>query len=84
MSCCVKGGKWSERQQPPRHFTDATLLSAMTGIARFVQVYKDLKILRATDGLGRKPRAPGLSNCCSNAFLTKKGATFILPMLAKR
>ncbi len=43
MSCCVKKGEVVERQtQPPRHFTDATLLSAMTGIARFVQD-KDLK-----------------------------------------
>jgi hypothetical protein len=54
-----------ERQtQPPRHFTDATLLSAMTGIARFVQD-KDLKksCVRRTVW-APKPPAPGLSNCC--------------------
>ncbi|MDA1381737.1 hypothetical protein PCI56_24020 [Plesiomonas shigelloides subsp. oncorhynchi] len=32
----------SKETQPPRPFTDATLLSAMTGIARFVQD-KELK-----------------------------------------
>ncbi|VEB60440.1 DNA topoisomerase III [Salmonella enterica subsp. enterica] len=43
MSLLCEKGEVVERQtQPPRHFTDATLLSAMTGIARFVQD-KDLK-----------------------------------------
>ena len=32
----------SKKTQPPKPFTDATLLSAMTGIARFVQD-KELK-----------------------------------------
>ncbi|WP_264768040.1 DNA topoisomerase, partial [Klebsiella pneumoniae] len=34
---CEKGEVVERQTQPPRHFTDATLLSAMTGIARFVQ-----------------------------------------------
>ncbi|ELT91544.1 hypothetical protein CAPTEDRAFT_44772, partial [Capitella teleta] len=38
--------------QPPKPFNDATLLSAMTGIARFVQDKNIRKILRETDGLG--------------------------------
>lgn len=63
---CEKGEVVERQTQPPRHFTDATLLSAMTGIARFVQD-KDLKkILRATDGLGTKQPVPGLLNCCSS------------------
>ena len=34
----LRKGEIAEKQtQPPRPFTDATLLSAMTGIARFVQ-----------------------------------------------
>ncbi|NWN92185.1 DNA topoisomerase III [Marinobacter adhaerens] len=42
-----------ERQtQPPQHFTDATLLSAMTNIARFVTDPELRKTLRETDGLG--------------------------------
>ena len=32
---CEKGEVVERQTQPPRHFTDATLLSAMTGIARF-------------------------------------------------
>ncbi|STV37951.1 DNA topoisomerase III [Klebsiella pneumoniae] len=63
---CERGEVVERQTQPPRHFTDATLLSAMTGIARFVQD-KDLKkILRATDGLGTEATRAGLSSCCSS------------------
>lgn len=42
-----------ERQtKPPQHFTDATLLAAMTNIARFVSDADLRKTLRETDGLG--------------------------------
>ncbi|MDR9425891.1 MAG: DNA topoisomerase III [Marinobacter sp.] len=40
------------KTQPPQHFTDATLLSAMTNIARFVADAELRKTLRDTDGLG--------------------------------
>ena len=40
------------KTQPPQHFTDATLLSAMTNIARFVTDADLRKTLRETDGLG--------------------------------
>ncbi|EON90822.1 DNA topoisomerase III [Marinobacter lipolyticus SM19] len=40
------------KTQPPQHFTDATLLSAMTNIARFVTDAELRKTLRETDGLG--------------------------------
>ncbi|MGO1750404.1 MAG: DNA topoisomerase III [Marinobacter sp.] len=43
----------SERKtKPPQHFNDATLLSAMTNIARFVTDSELRKTLRETDGLG--------------------------------
>ncbi|OEY65074.1 DNA topoisomerase 3 [Marinobacter sp. X15-166B] len=38
--------------KPPQHFTDATLLAAMTNIARFVSDAELRKTLRDTDGLG--------------------------------
>ena len=40
------------KTKPPQHFTDATLLSAMTNIARFVTDAELRKTLRETDGLG--------------------------------
>ncbi|MCA7235521.1 DNA topoisomerase III [Escherichia coli] len=71
---CDKGEVVERQTQPPRHFTDATLLSAMTGIARFVQD-KDLKkILRATDGLGTEATRAGIIELLfKRGFLTKKG-----------
>ncbi len=71
---CEKGEVVERQTQPPRHFTDATLLSAMTGIARFVQD-KDLKkILRATDGLGTEATRAGIIELLfKRAFLEKKG-----------
>ncbi|MFP9228506.1 DNA topoisomerase III [Pectobacterium cacticida] len=63
-----------ERQtQPPRPFTDATLLSAMTGIARFVQDKALKKILRATDGLGTEATRAGIIELLfKRTFLFKK------------
>lgn len=71
---CEKGEVVERQTQPPRHFTDATLLSAMTGIARFVQD-KDLKkILRATDGLGTEATRAGIIELLfKRGFLVKKG-----------
>jgi len=41
-----------KQTQAPKHFTDATLLSAMTGISRFVKDDSIRKVLKDTDGLG--------------------------------
>ncbi|BES70825.1 DNA topoisomerase III [Marinobacter nanhaiticus D15-8W] len=46
--------------QPPSHFTDATLLSAMTNIARFVADAELRKTLRDTDGLGTEATRAGI------------------------
>lgn len=46
--------------QPPSHFTDATLLSAMTNIARFVSDAELRKTLRDTDGLGTEATRAGI------------------------
>lgn len=46
--------------EPPKHFTEATLLQAMTGIARFVQDSSLKKILRDTDGLGTEATRAGI------------------------
>lgn len=64
-----------ERQtQPPKPFTDASLLSAMTGIARFVQDNALKKILRATDGLGTEATRAGIIELLfKRAFIYKKG-----------
>ena len=71
---CEKGEMESKKTQPPRYFTDATLLSAMTGIARFVQDKQLKKVLRETDGLGTEAtRASIIELLFKRGFLIKKG-----------
>ncbi|QKJ87326.1 DNA topoisomerase III [Paramixta manurensis] len=71
---CERGEVVAKQTQPPRPFTDATLLSAMTGIARFVQDKELKKILRSTDGLGTEATRAGIIELLfKRAFLIKKG-----------
>lgn len=71
---CDKGEVVERQTQPPRPFTDATLLSAMTGIARFVQDKTLKKILRETDGLGTEATRAGIIELLfKRTFLFKKG-----------
>lgn len=71
---CEKGEVVERQTQPPRPFTDATLLSAMTGIARFVQDKTLKKILRETDGLGTEATRAGIIELLfKRRFLFKKG-----------
>lgn len=71
---CERGEVVEKQTQPPRPFTDATLLSAMTGIARFVQDKELKKVLRATDGLGTEATRAGIIELLfKRAFLFKKG-----------
>ncbi|OOF81608.1 DNA topoisomerase III [Rodentibacter caecimuris] len=71
---CERGEILSKKTQPPKPFTDATLLSAMTGIARFVQDKELKKILRATDGLGTEATRAGIIELLfQRGFLMKKG-----------
>lgn len=71
---CEHGEVMSKKTQPPKPFTDATLLSAMTGIARFVQDKELKKILRETDGLGTEATRAGIIELLfKRGFLTKKG-----------
>ncbi|MGY0218667.1 DNA topoisomerase III [Endozoicomonadaceae bacterium StTr2] len=56
-----EGGELLEKEtHPPLPFTDASLLSAMTGIARFVKEPEVRKILRETDGLGTEATRAGI------------------------
>ena len=42
----------AKRTRPPNHYTDATLIQAMSNIARFVEDKALAKVLRDTDGIG--------------------------------
>ncbi|UOE79133.1 DNA topoisomerase III [Vibrio splendidus] len=71
---CREGLIGDKKTEPPKHFTEATLLQAMTGIARFV-ANKDLKaILKETDGLGTEATRAGiLDTLFKRQLLTRQG-----------
>lgn len=57
---CTRGELIEKNTTPPAYFTDATLLAAMTGIARYVKEDSVRKILRETDGLGTEATRAGI------------------------
>ncbi|MBE7216733.1 DNA topoisomerase III [Shewanella benthica] len=72
-------GELIEKQtQPPKHFTDATLLGAMTGINRYVTDPEIRKILKDTDGLGTEATRAGIIELLfKRTFLIRQGKTII-------
>lgn len=64
----------ARKTQPPIAFTDATLLAAMTGIARFVSDPDLRKTLRDTDGLGTEATRAGIiETLFRREYLFKEG-----------
>ncbi|OXY80447.1 DNA topoisomerase III [Oceanimonas doudoroffii] len=71
---CLRGELQEKQTQAPRPFTDATLLSAMTHIARYVTDAGLKKILRDTDGLGTEATRAGIIELLfSRGFLERRG-----------
>ncbi|WMC10263.1 DNA topoisomerase III [Oceanimonas pelagia] len=71
---CLRGELQEKQTQAPRPFTDATLLSAMTHIARYVTDSELKKILRDTDGLGTEATRAGIIELLfSRGFLERRG-----------
>ena len=70
--------------QPPQHFTDATLLAAMTGINRYVTDNSLKKILKDTDGLGTEAtRASIIELLFKRTFLRREGKSIRATELGK-
>lgn len=71
---CLFGELHSKVTQAPKYFTDATLLAAMTGIARFVSDPQIKKVLKETDGLGTEAtRASIIELLFKRRFLLREG-----------
>lgn len=71
---CAHGELISRMTQAPKPFTDASLLSAMTGIARFVSDNEIKKLLRETDGLGTEATRAGIIDLLfKRDYLERKG-----------
>lgn len=64
--------------QAPKHFTDATLLGAMTGISRYVTDPEIRKILKDTDGLGTEATRAGIIELLfKRSFLSRQGKSIL-------
>ncbi len=71
---CIDATLDEKQTTPPKHFTDATLLSAMTGIARYVSDPEIKNILKETDGLGTEATRAGIIELLfKRQYLTKVG-----------
>jgi len=71
---CEKGELLEKITQAPKHFTDASLLAAMTGIARYVSNPEIKKVLKETDGLGTEAtRASIIELLFKRQFLHRQG-----------
>jgi len=71
---CVNAELLEKQTSPPKYFSDATLLSAMTGIARYVTDPSIKKVLRDTDGLGTEATRAGIIELLfKREFLVRKG-----------
>jgi len=78
MLHCQRGELVEKHTSPPESFTDATLLSAMTGIACFVSDNNIRKVLRDTDGLGTDATRAGIIDLLFNRnFLLRQGKKII-------
>jgi len=78
MLYCQRGELIEKHTQPPEHFTDATLLAAMTGISRYVEDPEIKKILRDTDGLGTEATRAGIIELLFKRGFLRRDAKNIL------
>ncbi|MDF0533615.1 DNA topoisomerase III [Shewanella yunxiaonensis] len=75
---CLEGQLLEKMTQPPKHFTDATLLAAMTGISRFVTDPQIRKVLKDTDGLGTEATRAGIIELLfKRGFLQRQGKNIL-------
>ncbi|KGJ92288.1 DNA topoisomerase III [Colwellia psychrerythraea] len=71
---CQHGELIEKHTSPPQSFTDATLLAAMTGIARYVSDAAIKKVLKDTDGLGTDATRAGIIDLLfKRDFLQRQG-----------
>jgi len=71
---CTHGELLTKKTTPPKPFDDASLLSAMTGIGRYVEDSELRKILKDTDGLGTEATRAGIIELLfKRNFLARSG-----------
>lgn len=75
---CEHGKVIEKHTSPPKTFTDASLITAMTGIARYVQDPDIRRILKETDGLGTEATRAGILDLLiQRGFLERQGKSLL-------
>lgn len=82
---CQRGELVEKMTSPPKPFNDASLLSALTGVARFVTDPAIKKLLRDTDGLGTEATRAGIIELLfKRQFLTRMGKNIIATPIGRQ
>lgn len=75
---CIEANVSQKQTKPPRRFTDATLIAAMTGISRFVDDPKIKQLLGETDGIGTPAtQADIIETLFDRRFIEKQGRRIV-------
>ena len=75
---CEAGEVIEKNTSAPKAFTDASLITAMTGIARYVQNADIRKILKETDGLGTEATRAGILDLLvQRGFIQRQGKVIL-------
>ena len=81
---CLQGEVVTKITQAPKPFTDATLLSAMTNISRWVKDPKVVRVLKETDGLGTEATRAGIIELLfKRGYLQRLGKHIIATEIGK-
>jgi len=82
---CEDASLLDKQTTPPKYFTDATLLAAMTGIGRYVKEPEIRKILRETDGLGTEATRAGIIELLFNRqYLKRESKQIVSTLIGKK
>lgn len=81
---CTKGEVIEKKTSPPKMYTEATLLAAMTGISAHVSDPQLKKILKDTDGLGTEATRAGIIELLfKRQYLRRQGKTVTSTLTGK-
>lgn len=81
---CASAQILEKNTTPPKRFTEATLLDAMTSIARYVSDPEIKKVLRETDGLGTPATQAGIIDILfKRGYLEKQRKSVISTALGR-
>ena len=81
---CADAGYEAKKTAPPPHFTDGTLVDAMSHIYKYIDDTEAKKVLKETDGIGTEAtRANIMEELVNRDYLNRKGKQIISTSLGR-